>query len=354
MVAKKSSRTKSQRKKGTYQTSEKSTDKAAFWNSIIRAVEADPRDVNSIRGASGIQHPVLAAGVDETRQRLIIISRDHEARSAAMMQADIQSAFSSIHVIVAKPILMNLQGVARSVIKEPQSEESDDSLKDRFMSRLGKQMFQSELPDVDLLELSGVYQFMQAMFDINQIFEIASDNPIKSDADKIAELISIEPDKQEKVLGLCPIPIYDFSKEDFEILLSGRDIEATRAVLDRLSILQYFFPPPDNLALGIIDRAPINNSRQLINQLKQVPELGHPFGDNEIVQSKTSINDMIDELRERRLLVEGEIGFELTPEGESIRSTIRFKPREGLLSKIINRFSFNIDLKDLFRSGSNT
>jgi hypothetical protein len=66
------------------------------------------------------------------------------------------------------------------------------------------------------------------------------------------------------------------------------------------------------------------------------------------------MSDMIDVLRERNLLVDGEIGFELTPEGESIRRTIRFKPREGLLSKIINRFSFNIDLKDLFRSGGNT
>lgn len=354
MVAKKSSRAKNQRTKGKHQTSDKTTDRAAFWNSIIRAVEADPRDVDSIRGASGIQHPVLAAGVDEARQRLIIISRDHEARSAAMMQADIQSAFSSIHVIVAKPILMNLQGIARSVIKESISDESDDNLKDKFLMQLGKQLFQSEISEIDVLELSGMHQYMQAIFDINQVFEMASDKPIKSDADKLAELISKEPDKQEKVLGLCPIPIYDFSKEDFEILLSGRDIEAARVILNRLSILQYFFPPPDNLALGIIDRAPIDNSRQLINQLKQVPELGHPFGDYEIVQSKTSINDMIDKLRERKLLVEGEIGFELTPEGESIRSTIRFKPREGLLSKIINRFSLNIDLKDLFRNGGNT
>jgi hypothetical protein len=62
------------------------------------------------------------------------------------------------------------------------------------------------------------------------------------------------------------------------------------------------------------------------------------------------IGDTIDALREKGLLVEGEIGVEMTGAARSVRANIRFKPREGIVSKLANNVSIKLDLKDLFRS----
>jgi hypothetical protein len=52
-------------------------------------METEPRDIRSVRGASGFVHPILAAGVDEGRKRTLIVSGDPDARTAALAQADI-------------------------------------------------------------------------------------------------------------------------------------------------------------------------------------------------------------------------------------------------------------------------
>lgn len=61
--------------------------------------------------------------------------------------------------------------------------------------------------------------------------------------------------------------------------------------------------------------------------------------------------ELVDSLKDRGLSVEGEVGLELTDEGRVIRSAVRFKPREGFLSKLSNVISVQIDfnLKDLFK-----
>ena len=68
----------------------------------------------------------------------------------------------------------------------------------------------------------------------------------------------------------------------------------------------------------------------------------------ELVDGKLGLAQVIDALQERDLVVEGEMGFEVGPEGNRIRTALKFQPREGLVSKVINRFSFNVDLKNLF------
>jgi len=45
------------------------------------------------------------------------------------------------------------------------------------------------------------------------------------------------------------------------------------------------------------------------------------------------------------------LGYELTAEGEQQRSIVRFKPREGLISKLINRVSVKVNLKNIIKIG---
>ena len=61
---------------------------------------------------------------------------------------------------------------------------------------------------------------------------------------------------------------------------------------------------------------------------------------------------MIDELQEKGLLVEGEAGFELTEAGQSVRGVVKFRPREGFISKLLQRLNVTVsaspaDLKKL-------
>jgi len=73
-----------------------------FWDNVLKVAEADPRTEGSIRGASGIYHPAVALGVDESRKRLLIVSAEHDARTAAMAQIDIQSALDGVQVLVVR------------------------------------------------------------------------------------------------------------------------------------------------------------------------------------------------------------------------------------------------------------
>lgn len=73
-----------------------------FWNSLIRAVEAEPHEVEHVQGASGLNYRVTALGLDRSRHRLIIVISEDDTRAAILVQADLQSAFKSIQVITVR------------------------------------------------------------------------------------------------------------------------------------------------------------------------------------------------------------------------------------------------------------
>ncbi|HYO91720.1 MAG TPA: hypothetical protein VEQ40_08795 [Pyrinomonadaceae bacterium] len=234
-----------------------------FWENFLRAAEVQPQQVKIIQGISGIEHAVLAAGVDPTRRRLIVVSAEQDARTAALMQADLQSAFRGVQVMLARGV--------------------------------------------------------------------ASGDPGAS-----------EPDRQ---MGLCAVPFEDFAPDEFETINAGRDVEQIKAVLRGQNILQYFFPPPDQLALGLIERGQINSIPQLIDLLVKTPDLGHPLASTEIMPPRQSFMEIIEELQARQLVSRGAGRFEITDEGRALRSRVRERPREGLISKILNRLSANLNFK---------
>ena len=71
-----------------------------------------------------------------------------------------------------------------------------------------------------------------------------------------------------------------------------------------------------------------------------------------MLNTNVDIHDVVETLQESGFLVEGEFGIELTEDGKSVRSTVRFKPKEGLIQKISRIFSVNVDLSlsDLFKT----
>ena len=87
--------------------------KSEFWRSVLKAVEVEPRSAMSIQGASGFSHPVVAVGINEPRRRVILISGESDARSAALAYGDIQAAMPSLKVMIARPVAVNLGETAR-------------------------------------------------------------------------------------------------------------------------------------------------------------------------------------------------------------------------------------------------
>ena len=91
----------------------------------------------------------------------------------------------------------------------------------------------------------------------------------------------------------------------------------------RRNLFQYFFPAPDHLALGLIESERARFLPQLIDQLVRTPDLGHPFGPNELMTVKYSFTEMVKELQNLGLVEDGESGLEITGEGLLARARVR-------------------------------
>jgi hypothetical protein len=330
--------------------------KSPFWNSIIRAAEAEPREANSLRGASGFSHPVVAMGVDESRRRVIIISGEGDARSSVMAQGDIQAAMPSVKVVMVRPVAVNLgfaarflaERIGRVVLHQSDVDwlgQNSEKVRE-WLINVTRGIKGIAVP-VGVVRLNVIGVVRDIIQQLSLIETRSTENGEWADFERLTILDPVEADR---LMGVCSIPLYDLSGEEIENLITDGGEEEAQEILRRHDVLQYFFPAADQLALGLLDREPVS-AEEIVNRLRLTPELGHPFGSLEIVNPHVSLNEVIDALQERGLLTEGEEVFEVTPEGRSVRAKVSFKPREGLISKLLQRFSFTVDLslRDLFK-----
>gem|GEM_PF-4792232 len=167
---------------------------------------------------------------------------------------------------------------------------------------------------------------------------------------KMDSLVALDPVEVDRRSGVCSIPLFDWTEEEFEVFHEARDMEHVQQILKAHDVFQYFFPPPDQLALGFVDIMH-SSAGETLATVAKAPGLGHPFSQNELLGPNFQPSDLIEALQDRGFIVEGEFGLDLTAEGVARRANIKFKPREGLLSKIANIISVKIhlNLKDLFR-----
>ena len=344
-------------------------DEGRFWRNILRAVEADPRDVTSIRGASGLEHALLAVGVDSTRRRLVVVSDDADAQSAAVAQADIQAAHPDVRVVLARPIGINLSGFAQSLAAT--FGHAWIGPNDWQWFRAGEDgSFLPETMDVLInafkearraghLPMGLITQIVQALQQIAHLDlrsaggGIGISHFLKDISEKNLPIVGLERLAAhdaltlDRELGICGIPLYKLSEEDLAIVGGQSDIDDVRAVLTASQIYQYFFPPIDQLTLALIDRGKVKES-ELLGAIAEAPKLGHPLAPGELIEKELPIPEIVSVLKDKKYVCEGEIGLEVGPEGRILRTNIRFQPREGLVSKVLNRLSVNIDLKDLW------
>jgi hypothetical protein len=351
------------RQEGKSDESVKWPERPDFWQNILQAVGTEPRDVEVLKGASGIEHEVFAAGVDAERNRLVVISADDNPRLAALVQADIQAAAGQAHVLMARPVAIagyDLAAVTRGINGSyslqlngfgPADGESQEDAQIRL------QPYVEPIFDLVVSWFSNANSVRVAKAALKQLFDQLTRLKFSVDDESglsidFSGLIADSGQFVDNLLGTCALPLHRFSDEHMDVIQECSDLRDVQDILKIHNVYQYFYPAPDQLVLGTIDRH--------INPFEAEPldvarQNGHPLGVNEIVDSGvTGIQSLVDSLRERKLLVEGEYAVELSETGKTERLNVKFTPKEGVVSKIANRFAVSVNLKNIFGLGVST
>lgn len=336
-----------------------------FWKNLLRAVGAEPRDELIIRGYSGLDHPVLGLGVDDKQGRIILISSEHDGRGAAMMQSDVQATLPNARVIVARPVLINLPPVIKMIAdalgrSQVGMTELAATINSKAISRdLAHLIFEPAgraLRVAPISVLSQIVQMIQqlAMIDFSPA-TIPSDTTPDGTAKELLlnfeRLATADPTRADRDLGICPLPLFEFSEAQLETISSGSRVDDIVELLRQQDVFQFFFPAPDQLALGLIDRG-ITDRAQVPVLISKAPEFGHPLGVPELTEIDNLL-ETVEALEDKGLVVEGELGVSITPSGTDIRANVKFKSKEGALSKVMNRVNVNVNvgLNQLFPGG---
>jgi hypothetical protein len=311
---------------------------------------------------------VIAAGVDDERKRLLVISAETDARGAALAQADIQSATPEYRVVVARPVIVDLPGLAQQIstfvgrssfaaadLKDLSATPGDQQDMQRAMQEAMKPLLERLTPMFGqwFSNAQGVGSIGFRHGLIQTIQQLTATDWLNLEASpeiELGPLSKLSPIQQDQALGTCPIPLYAFSGDEMEVIQRETDEDSIGEVFRRHGVLQYFFPAADQVALGMVDRANLSGVG-VAERLQSAPALGHPFGSLELVPAQTRFVELVDALKDRGLVVEAEFRLEVTPEGQTLRQEVIAKPREALIFKVLNNFKVSVDLKSLFRLG---
>ena len=338
------------------------TDKAHLWKSFATALGTELRRDTVILGSSGLEHSVQAIAVDDKSKRVIIVSAEASPRLASLMQVDVQATMPDTRVIVARPIVLDIVSIARKVLLPLGITEIDIARAKAFLDSAGKGserepklsldpktegVLSQALQVYSKADLPTVSQIMSLVMQAEtllwpEILRLFSETAATGTVDFCA-LLATERMAADLKAGVCPLPLYEFSEEDFELFMSGTRPDEIKERLRELGIFQYFFPPADQVALGLIDKG-IHQPGNVLRATEEAPQLGHPFGASELVLTEEGVLDMIGRLKDMNYVAEGEHGVEVSEKGRSVRSLVKFRPREGFVTKLINRLSVNASI----------
>lgn len=327
------------------------------WKTICEALGTEYREHTIIRGASGVEHSVQAIGVDDKHKRLLVVSAEFNPRIAAMMRIDLQATMPGTRVLVARPVTIDIAHVAKKFFmtaaglidfqkiiefKEDFTAPSDGTINAKYGPTIVSII--NSITNTPVPPMSFAYQLLQqsSMLNWERLFTGEGDLGLKWQ-NAVVEILSLDNMAADIEHGVCPIPTYEFSEADWDLFNSASDIEVATQRLKELNVHQYFFPPVDTLALGMIDRG-FSSSGEVLKATELSEKEGHRVAKSTLVPDASSVSEILEELRSQGYMAEGEFSYELTAEGETVRNTLKVRPAEGLISKLISKLNFNIDI----------
>lgn len=180
-----------------------------------------------------------------------------------------------------------------------------------------------------------------SFIDWNKFFQDFHDNPNEFvvDINKLFPSDSMAPDRQ---MGICPIPLYEFTDKDWDEFRNNREVEDVIYKLKKMGVYQFFFPAPDQLAISLVDRG-MGVADAAFSAIEATPNFGHPFGEMEVLPKGTDLISILPLLKELGYVVEGDIGITVSPSGKELRGNIKFRPRESLISRLASILKLNIN-----------
>ncbi|QDF40894.1 hypothetical protein FJN17_26835 [Bradyrhizobium symbiodeficiens] len=218
-----------------------------------------------------------------------------------------------------------------------------------MLERMGKAIQEVPLPALShagaLLQQASLISWQQVLQILQQTGEAKR---LVGDI-SLSRLYEFDTAAIDRAYGVCPVPLYELEETDWQLFMEGRHIDEVQERLKALNIFQYFFPPPDQLALAIAERG-FTKREEITDVVASAPAQGHPFGSNELVPTLDDVKDIIDQLSERSFVNEVDHSVKLTSDGATSRLKIKATPRESAVSKLINRFRLTLRLssKDLW------
>lgn len=335
-----------------------------FWNGFLQSLDFETRNVQVIQGASGIKHQILSLGVDEKQKRIVIVQDEQDARILSMVQADVQAQVKEYSILMVRPVSINLSsafsGMAmllggfkftqkdlQELSQRGEAEDINTATKSNLES-----LISLVTPQIDIIQktkpnLVSVFQeIIQQLSSLKFLQNIDEGNNFVFDFE---EILTFNPVIHDNSLGICPIPLYDFSVDEAESFVKKNHNDLNKMILKKHGIYQFFFPPADSLALGLIENNTYS-SKEILRQVEKVPNFGHPFGENELTDIK-NITEVVDALKDKGLAVEGEFSLGITADGKEKRMLVKFSPRESIFKRLSNIISVKLDinLKDLLK-----
>lgn len=338
-----------------------------IWGAFCRALGTEYRDTKEIRGASGLAHPVEAIGVDDKNKRIVLVSSEFNPRISALMRGDVQATLPGMRVLVARPLAVDLAHAARKIFFTPigtldiekllqlaalsQSEvqpKADDigELLGPEAEVLFRGVKQSSLR-ISTILMNVIDQFSN--FDWDRVSNPLEDkNFLQSATDILSQFSELDNLLGDRKQGICPIPTYELTEKDWDLFHENRHIDEIRERLKSLDIYQFFYPPADRLALGLMDYG-ISSKDEIASGFQLAETQGHEVSTNSLVPGAKDLLETLEVLKSEGYVMEGQFSNELTAEGEVVRQEIKVRPSEGLLTKISQIMSLKVDLnlKDL-------
>ncbi|PZM08054.1 hypothetical protein CPY51_30375 [Rhizobium tubonense] len=323
------------------------------------------REGQEIQGQSGLTHSVQAIGVDDKTDRVIVVSAEHNPRIAALMRVDIQATMPRAKVLLTRPIAVDLAHAARTLFTTPtgdidiqkvieigslsaQGEKGGEALSSRYGPQLEAIMSN--------IARSGLPIRTHILSAFDQITELDWQNiggggpalSLQTALNALNRLTNIDNLAADRSQGICPFPTYELDGDDWELFLSGKRIDDVRARLQGLDVYQYFYPPTDTVALGLIDNG--LGSEQLITEgLKIAEQEGHILTDNELVSGLTDVANIIGSFRDRGIVADVEYSAEITERGKAIRLGMKLRPKEALIARLVSKVSLSASLADILK-----
>ena len=342
-----------------------------MWTGIAQAMGFEPREETVLAGRSGQSHQFNGLAIDDAGKRLLVFSGELDPRMAAMVHADAGANLSDYQLITVRPLTFDLQQLAFLIegATGTLQFDSDSAIKsmENWKGATPAPNFQGAtieeglsllkgvlgmagnvlMPFLRAAALSGLSPSEQIMLLVRQMTLLDWQSIFHQEGGtqriNLLPLARQDAQKWDREYGLCPFPLYELDESDWEVISSGKDTDTIRGRLNQMGVTQYFNPPKDHAALAMIDRG-ISRPLDIASAVLRLPEIGHPIANNEFLENSTDLMDMLGQMQSLGFTVEGEAGLTVSDKGKEFRASVKFRPREGAIAKVLNIVKVNLNL----------